>query len=357
MNIEIVTTPNATLKETGFGSIDACTNVYNAVEKMGHVVGLNVCTSEQDLYSVVTKEPDLVILAVKYLSIKDGDDIWLSEYFQNHSINFTGSLRSTINFDSNKVSAKLHLNQRGVKTAKFFTATPGQFTSKHELPISFPLFLKPQDAANGNGIDDFSLVNSFEEYELKLSSLSEIYQQPVLVEEYLDGQEFTCAIIKTKSHGLIVSVIEVIPPESKNGLRILGEKAKKEDTETFRKTENNPLISKIKKLAVDSFCHLGVKDFGRIDIKTNTLGECFFMEANLIPGMSSSTSYFPKACHIAKDYSYEKVIQLVIEGGINRVKPTLVLGKDYALNIYPKKSMYQVLLQRCTQAFNGGNIL
>lgn len=356
MKIQIVTTPNGTLKETGFGSIAACHSVAQAVAKLSHSVELSVCTSENDLYDVVTKEPDLVILAVKYLPVSDGEDIWLSEFFDKHGINFTGSLRGAINFDSDKIAAKLHLNNLGIKTAKFFTATPGQFSSKNELPIVFPLFLKPQDAANGNGIDDLSLVNNFEEFEHKLLSLTELYQQPVLVEEYLDGKEFTCALVNTKSSGLIVSVIEVIPPESKNGLRILGEKTKKEDTETFRKGDNNKMMINVKKLAIDAFHHLGVRDFGRIDIKTNKLGECFFMEANLVPGMTSGSSYFPKAFQLVQHFSYDRVVQLLIDGGLNRVPSKLSYAKDYAQEIIPQKSMLHVLFKRYNQVINRGKL-
>jgi D-alanine-D-alanine ligase len=178
MNIEIVTTLMGTLKEEGFGSLDTCNNVSRAIEKSGHVL------------DVVNKGPDLVILAVKYLSVNDGNDIWLSEYFENHGINFTGSLISAIDFDSDKVLAKLHLTKLGIKTAKFFTARPGQFDSSHELPVSFPLFLKPLDSANGKGTDISSLVNNFGEFQRKLLSLSENFGQTVLVEEYLDGPEF-----------------------------------------------------------------------------------------------------------------------------------------------------------------------
>jgi D-alanine-D-alanine ligase len=319
MNIEIVTTLYGALKEEGFGSLDTCKNVSRAIEKSGHVVGLNVCRHEHDLLRVVDKGPDLVLLAVKYLSVNDGNDIWLSEYFENHGINFTGSLISAIDFDSDKVLAKLHLNKQGIKTAKFFTARPGQFDSSHELPISFPLFLKPLDSANGKGIDISSLVNNFEEFQRKLLRLSKNFGQTVLVEEYLDGPEFTCAIIKSNSHGLSVSVMEILPPKSKNELRIPAEQVKEEKTETLSKTEYSKLTGNIRQLAIVVFHHLGIRDFGRIDIITNRLGECFFMKADLVPGMAPGSSYFPKTCQVAQNMSYDKVVQLIIEGGISRV--------------------------------------
>jgi D-alanine-D-alanine ligase len=338
MNIEIVTTLKGTLKEEGFGSLDTCKNVSRAIEKLGHLVGLNVCRHEHDLLSVINKEPDLVLLAVKCLSVNDGNDIWLSEYFENHGINFTGSLIGAIDFDSDKVLAKLHLNKLGIKTAKFFTARPGQFNSSHELPVSFPLFLKPLDSANGKGSDISSLVNNFDEFQRKLLSLSENFGQTVLVEEYLDGPEFTCALIKSNSHGLSVSATEILPPQSKDGLRIPGERAKEEETQTMIKTEYSKLAGNIRQLAIVVFHHLGIRDFGRIDIKTNRLGECFFVKADLVPGMAPGSSNFPNTCLIAQNISYDKVVQLMIEGGISRVPLVLPNASDLPLSSKPRES-------------------
>ncbi len=199
----------------------------------------------------------------------------MSDYFKKHNINYTGSNKDILQFDSNKILAKSYLKRRGLSTAKFFTAIPKEY-KENELPLKFPLFLKPMDSANGNGIDDSSYVNTFKEYENKILSLYERFKEPVLVEEYLDGREFTVSIIKTKNNDLNVYSIEVIAPQSKDGLRILGEKAKKENTEILKSISNYDLKQKVEKLACDAFINLGVRDFGRVDIKTNKEGNCFF---------------------------------------------------------------------------------
>ena len=175
MKIEIITTPNEELKETGFGTLKACQNVLDSINKLGHDVKLNVCRSLEDLALIVNRQPDLVILAVKYISINNGRDVWLSEYFAAHEINYSGSPRQVLRFDSDKVLAKSHLIKKGLKTANYFTAIPGQYKCEADLPVAFPLFLKPQDAANGNGIDDLSLVTNFAEFETKMSSLSQTH--------------------------------------------------------------------------------------------------------------------------------------------------------------------------------------
>ncbi|WP_455202761.1 hypothetical protein [Kaarinaea lacus] len=318
MQIEIITTPNESLKESGFGTRLACNSVLSAIQAMGHDARLSVCRTKSELDDVVKRKPDLVMLAVKYVPVAHEDDIWLSDYFADNEINFTGSSKEVLEFDSNKVLAKTHLANKGIKTANYFIAIPDQFENENELPFPFPLFLKPLDAANGNGIDDLSFVTDFTQYKNKIASLYETFSQPVLVEEYLDGREFTVAVFKTRDETLIVSAVEVIPPASTNGLRILGAQAKKDDSEELIKIIDEDVKSRVIALAIDAFNSLGVRDFGRIDIKTNNNGDCFFMEANLVPGMTFGSSYFPQACEIAHQFNYHKVIELLLAGGLAR---------------------------------------
>ena len=323
MHIELITTPNETLKESGFGALKACNSVLDAIQTLGHSVKLNVCETKDDLDNVVKRKPDLVVLAVKYIPIKNKEDIWLSDYFAQHGINFTGSLREVLKFDSNKVLAKTHLINKGIKTADYFIAIPGQYTKESELPVTFPLFLKPLDAANGNGIDDLSFVTNFTDYESKVASLYNTFNQPILAEEYLDGREFTVAVIKSFDEKLVASAVEVIPPISRHGLRILGAQTKKDDSEKLIEIVDDEVKNRVTTLAIDAFNALGVRDFGRIDIKTDNHGECFFMEANLVPGMTYGSSYFPHACDIAHEFSYNKVVELMLESGIGRASSTV----------------------------------
>ena len=313
MNIEIITTPNDHMKETGFGTRKACDSFLESSIRIGHATKLNICRTKEDLDAVVNRKPNLVVLAVKYLPIENEPDIWLSEYFSNHNISHTGSSRDVLKFDSDKILAKEQVMSFGIVTAKFFSATPQQHSCANDLPLPFPLFLKPTDAANGSGVDDLSFVNNFIEFEEKVLSITDLYDLPTLAEEYLDGPEFTVAILKTLHDGLIVSAVEIIPAQSKNGCRILGEKAKQENFEELKKIDNEEVKTCVLKLATDSFLALGAEGFGRIDIKSTLDGRYLFMEANLVPGMTSGSSYFPMACEIDSNLSYDKVVGLILE--------------------------------------------
>lgn len=325
MKIQVITTPNETLKETGFGSLKSCTSVLEAIRGMGHEVELKVCRTEMDLDAVVAQLPDLVVLAVKYLPGFEEEDLWLSDYFAKKGVNHSGSIRAVLRFDSDKVLAKEHLRECGVRTADFFLTAPGEHQGEASLPFPFPLFMKPLDAANGNGVDDQSLVTNFADYESKLASLHDRFEVPILVETYLSGREYTVAVMRLESGELVVSPIEIVPPESGNGCRILGEEVKKADSEELRKTEAGDMMARVRKLAIDSFESLGVRDFGRIDIKTDDRGNCYFMEANLVPGMTSGSSYFPLACEIASGLSYESVIRTIINSCLSRITPKVLV--------------------------------
>lgn len=319
IKIEIVTTANEKLKESGFGSLNSCNNILDSIIKMWYNVKLNIALIENDLYKIVQRKPDLVVLAVKYISCNNGNDIWLSNYFDKYSINYTGSSANILKFDSDKVYAKEYLKNRDIKTADFFTAIPNEYKFVNELPIAFPLFLKPIDSANGNGIDDFSFVTNFVEFNSKVSSLYDTFKLPILVEDYLDGREFTVSIIETTNKELIISPIEIIPLMSTNGLRILGEKAKKDDDEELIEIIDTNIKLELIKLSSKCFKELGVRDYGRIDIKTNKKGEYFFMEANLIPGMNKGSSYFSQAYKINNSLTYDKVVELLISKGLDRI--------------------------------------
>lgn len=318
MHIEIITTPNTELNETGFGNIRSCENVLNSIKKMPHTSRISSCTSLTDLEQVIKRKPDLVVLAVKYISIKNHQCIWLPEYFANNNIAFTGSEKTAISFDSDKVLAKRHLQKLGISTAPFFTAYKGEFKNSADLHLKYPLFLKPNSAANSNGIDNQSHVSNFEEFENKIASLHDAFNQPALVEEYMSGPEYTVALLTTKSGEILVSAIEIIPPESLKGHRILSKNIKTKDAEILRKITDIHINNEVKKLAFDAFIGIGVEGFARIDIKSNSAGKCFFMEINLVPGMTLGSSYFPEAFRIDMEQSYDQTITHIIDYGLTK---------------------------------------
>lgn len=318
LNIEIVTTPNDCLKETGMGTANACNSIMEALGRSGRNATVTVCETMDDLEKICARKPDIVMLAAKYINLKNGKTIWLSSYFESHSIFYTGSGRNELLFDSNKVTAKELVRARGIQTAKFFLALPGDYTELDELPLPYPLFVKPLSAANGNGIDSDSVVSNFREYQAKVEALSETYCEPALVEDYLNGREFTVSIIQG-SRDLVLAPIEIVPPIVE-GRRILSAKTKTLNNEKLAEITRTGTLLEVAEMARKSFLAIGARDYARIDIKMDNHGTCHFMEANLVPGMTPRSSYFPLAFEIHSGFSYDEVVRLIIQSAINRKK-------------------------------------
>lgn len=302
MNIEVITTTNKTLKKSGFGSYSSCTEVVESMQRADNSVRLTVCELMDDLQAVVARNPDLVVLAEKSMPINNAENLWFSEYFARHKITFSGSDRETLRFDSDKASAKLHLANMRIKTARHFTALPKQFLSQSSLPLVFPLFIKAIDATNDNGIDEQSYVNDFAEFEAKVLAISTQNEQPALVEEYIPGRDFTVAIICNSNGEMTVSAVEVLRQGKKQA-----------DIDCCIQIEISDDRHKVIELAKAAFLGLGLRDFALIDVRMNNCGQCFFMDANLVPNMTIGSSYFLRAFEIANNLYYDQVICLMLE--------------------------------------------
>ena len=307
--IDIVTTETAGMRESGFGSVDTCRGIAGILDDEYSDVRFSVVASKYDLQEIVDRQPDLVILCVKYIFDDScGEVVWLSEFFDRNDVLHSGSDFKTLDFDSNKSVAKTFLRNKGVATADYFLARPEQYGRDCPLPLDFPLFVKPLDAANGNGIDDSSIVRDLPSFEAQVQSVVHNFGRVALVERVLTGREFTVAIFGEESGQCPQAMpVEIIAKPNQHGDMILGAKAKAENRETLRAV-HGALRSQIAEFALRAFVGLGARDFGRIDIRFDAQGIPHFLEANLVPGMKRDGSYFPEACRIDAGLSYRDVI-------------------------------------------------
>lgn len=318
-HIEVVTTETTGMKETGFGSVETCRTVCDVLKSRYTTVRFNKVGNERDLERIVNRKPDLVVPCVKYVVDEEvGAKTWLSDYFSRHDVPHTGSTSATLEFDSNKSKAKRILLGKGVATAKFFLARPGRYLNETQLPLPLPLFVKPMDAANGNGVDENSLVHDFASYRAKVEDIFTTFGAPALVEEFLPGREFTVSVLDDSANNFrSVFPVEIVAPKNVKGDRVLGHQAKSGNREQLSIVEE-PALAAVSALAEKVFAVLGVRDFGRIDVKMDARGVPHFIEANLVPGMTPGTSYFPRACEISRAMSYQSVVLKIAQFALGR---------------------------------------
>jgi len=116
----------------------------------------------------------------------------------------------TLALSLDKALAKRVVRDAGVPTAKFrLLEDEEQLVSVADVcvDLEFPLFLKPNHEGTGKGISRGSLVWNTEALVETARGLMVRYRQPVLVEQYLPGREFTVGVLGTGGEARVAGVL------------------------------------------------------------------------------------------------------------------------------------------------------
>ena len=318
--IEIVTTPIGNLNLIPQKTLH---NLYKILKKHYKKVNTFVIEEKKDLEKLIANSPDLVFSGIKYLgfekdSVKRDSNkkIWFPEFLDKHDILYTGSPKEAIELEFDKSKAKEIVQKSGLKTAPFFIAKPDQYR-KDELPLPFPLFIKPLFEGDSRGIDENSLVYNYEEYQKKVESIFKEQHTSSLVEQYLSGKEYTVAIIEDfENNSYNIYPTELLAQLNSNGDRILGFADKVADKELSLKIENRETKERVSTLALNAFKALGARGYGRVDIRMDENGVPHFLEANLVPGLGYG--YFYRCYHINTGKTHEEMILDIVRKHLRR---------------------------------------
>lgn len=319
MKIYVIGTDVSKFKETGFGSIESCRSFYESIEDKYGSVKFIVIESMDQINEVIQEKPDLVVCGFKYYIDDEDNKHWMSELMEKNGINFLGSTKASIKYDSDKVSAKDLLRENNVNTPKFFVINASQLSQQSVSDINYPLFVKPVDAACSFGVDGNSLVTNYNELEEKVKQIENEFMQDSLVEEFLPGNEYTVGIIGN-GIDLLVEPIELKSPYNKLGYKFLPRETKVDNLETHNCILDINLKAEIISLAKQAYEVLGARDLARIDIKLDPNNKPSFLEINMLPGFSKGRSYFPIAFQKNLDMSYDKTVNTAVNAAIKRIR-------------------------------------
>jgi D-alanine-D-alanine ligase len=111
----------------------------------------------------------------------------------------------TLGLSLDKRRAKEVLAYRGVPTAPFVLARSPGDARRVDLP--FPLFVKPCFEGSGKGVSVRSLCRNRSQLVRQVSALLATYAEPVLIETYLPGHEFTVAVLGNGSEARCLPIV------------------------------------------------------------------------------------------------------------------------------------------------------
>ena len=191
-----------------------------------------------------------------------------------------------------KAAAKRLLRAEGLATPRSVTVAAEADIAAVRLP--FPLFAKPNAEGTGKGVDAQSRIDDAGQLRRTCTRLLQQYAQPVLVEEYLPGREFTTAILGTGQAARVLGTMEVsVRPDAPAGDYSFVVKELCDKFVDYRPLKGGQLQKDVEGLALASYRVLDCRDGGRVDIRLDRDGRPSFMEVNPLPGLHPTHSDLP----------------------------------------------------------------
>ncbi|MCX7806898.1 MAG: hypothetical protein N3A38_17175 [Planctomycetota bacterium] len=143
------------------------------------------------------------------------------------------------------------------------------------------------------GIRRSSRISDPETLRSKIESLLHDYRQPVLVEEFCPGPEFTVGILGNGDAAKVIGVMEISPRTGRPEEFVYSIEAKRNYlTEVeYRVPPSRPqhMIEQAEAAALGAYRALGCRDIARVDLRVGTDGEPKFLEINPLPGLNPVT--------------------------------------------------------------------
>jgi D-alanine-D-alanine ligase len=221
----------------------------------------------------------------------------------------TGVLGSALAMD--KVYSKQVWSTLALPTADYKVVTKAQVNSVAKpnyteilVHLSGVAMVKP--AREGSSIG-MAKVSTAAELENAVNQALK-YDDDVLVEQYINGPEYTVTIL----NGVALPSIRMATPHV-----FYDYDAKYNDTTTEYHCPSGldePTEKSIGELALSAFEGLSGKGWGRVDLMRNELGNFMLLESNTVPGMTK-TSLVPKAAEQA-GLSFEQLVLQVLASSL-----------------------------------------
>ena len=289
-------------------------NVKKALEKCGYTVKLlgNYQSILSQLANNKLKDIDLVFNMSEGIKSRNREGA-VPSLLEMAQIPYTGTDAYGLSLCLNKYHSKIIAEHLGIQTAEYFIINSPEDIEGKKI-ISFPYVLKPILEGTSSGV---KLVNSYEEYASTAQALLQIFDQPLLCEQYIDGREFTVSLIGTGTDTIVVGIIETV---RKNGAPLVIFSSEDKIYGNCKRILVQNMTTDIKNLAFNwaiKFHHfVECRDLNRIDYRMDKDGKLYFLEANPLPGLSL-TSAFPNCC-LLNDIPFEDAMNKIIQSALKR---------------------------------------
>ena len=254
---------------------------------------------------------------------------------------------SALLYDPPKELMKYVAYTEGVATAGYALVKESDNLKDVVQLLRYPLFVKPAKAGDSLGIDAQSKVESFEALRMKAEELLKEYPE-LLIEEYIDGREFTVLVAadaKNPKKCKVFQPIEYLFPEH-IGFKTYAMKTSELHPECNVAVQDDDIRNRLTEAAQRIFRSFGGVGYARMDFRMDATGNIYFLEVNFTCSVFYSDGYEGSADYILRvdGIGQSGFLRHILEEGIARhqrkQKPYVMKGNAIAgFGIYANRAI------------------
>jgi D-alanine-D-alanine ligase len=235
-------------------------------------------------------------------------------------IPFAGSDPLTLAVSLEKPLTKELVAEGGVTTPRARVITSlAQMDRMDWSDFPFPVFAKPAHEGSSIGIRQASRVETPAALWSLVQKQMTTYAQPLLVEEFIPGEEITVGMVGN-APPQVVGIMRVVPKQREpNFIYSLEVKRNWRELVSYECPARLPegVLARIQDAALRVYAKLGVRDFARIDFRVAPDGTPYFLEINPLPGLNPQSGDIVLMAGIM-GWSYEKLIGAILNSALRR---------------------------------------
>jgi D-alanine-D-alanine ligase len=316
--------PEDALEE--YDSPETVEALVSVLETLGHSV-VKLGGGREFIASILQNNVDFVFNISEGLGKQRSREAQIPAILEMLDIPYSGSDPQCLAICLDKALTKRLVASAGIRTPKWQLITDyGQLKEIPRNRFPLPAFVKPAYEGSSKGIRLGSRIETEAQITEAAAELLEHYRQPVIVEEFIAGDEVTVGIVgnsPAKVLGIMRVVAKKRSPHFIYSLEIKREWEQLVDYECPALLETD-IVDEISISSLKVFEVLGCRDFARLDFKLSPEGTPYFLEINPLAGLNPKSSDLSIMAY-KLGWTYQALITAILNAALQRY-PQCVRG-------------------------------
>jgi D-alanine-D-alanine ligase len=292
--------------------------ISSALEAKGHSV-VRLGGGSEFLDNIRREKVDIVFNIAEGRGSCRSREAQVPSILEMLNIPYTGSDPQCLTICLDKPVTKKLVAADGINTPRWLAiANDQEFFQVSWDGFPFPAIIKPAYEGSSKGIRLTSLAYSLSQAQEAVTRMLECYRQPVMVEEFVDGDEVTVGIVGNPPPK-VLGMMRILPKRKAEhfiySLEVKRDYLNLVEYECPARLEEK-VLEKIALSSLKIFRSLRCRDFARLDFRVSPEGTPYFLEINPLPGLGTYSDLVIMALKMG--WTHEELISAVLDAALER---------------------------------------